>query len=31
MKKINIGFIGAGKIAEIMAQTISKIKVLHSL
>ena len=26
MKKINIGFIGAGHIAESMAKTISKIK-----
>lgn len=30
MKKINIGFIGAGKIAEKMAQTISKIKEVES-
>ena len=30
MKKINIGFIGAGHIAESMAKTISKIKEVES-
>ena len=30
MKKINIGFIGAGSIAEIMAKTIAKIKDVES-
>ena len=30
MKKVNIGFIGAGSIAEKMAKTIAKIKDVES-